>query len=118
MPTNHSGRNYGPSDPKKYPRSITETTITAHIRKYLSDRGGVVIKMWGGGFQSPGIPDLYYAEKGVQVWFEVKKPDMKYGLTELQKHMIDLLKTQGVPVYVVTGVADVKAALKELGFDA
>lgn len=97
--------------------AVKESTITARIRDYLRKRGGVVIKIWGGTFQTPGIPDLYYAENGVQVWFEVKKPDMKYGLTKLQEHMINMLRAQQVPVYVVTSVDDVKNALKELGLD-
>jgi hypothetical protein len=93
-------------------KSPKESTIQSHIIKYLKGRGGVVLNFHGGTFQAPGIPDLYYAEKGLgQMWFEVKRPGEPHPVTDLQAALFDRLEAQGVPVFVVHSVEEVVACL-------
>lgn len=89
----------------------SEAAVQKKIIGYLESRGGVVFKIVANRHQHAGIPDLYYAEAGVQVWFEVKKPFDSYGVTPLQAKVHRDLKEQQVPVYVVVSVDEVKEIL-------
>lgn len=92
----------------------TERAITDSIMKYLKQRGGVVLKMHGNVFTTQGIPDLFYAERGVgQFWFEVKRPDGRHGLSKMQDYVIRKMRENGVNVFVVTSKKDVINILGE-----
>ena len=70
-----------------------ESTITKSIQKSAKDRGWWVLKVAGGAFQRPGIPDLLCVKHGRAVWFEVKQPGKKP--TPLQAHVIGELRNIG-----------------------
>lgn len=95
----------------------SESSVQKKIIEYLEGRGGVVLKITANRYQHAGIPDLYYAEAGVQAWFEVKRPVDSYGVTPLQAKLHRDLVAQKVPVFVVCSVADVQDHLDQLGLE-
>lgn len=70
-----------------------ESTITKSIQVSAKARGWWVLKVAGGGFQRPGIPDLLCVKNGRAVFLEVKQPGK--GPTPLQVHVMEELKTIG-----------------------
>ena len=57
-----------------------ESTITKSIQVSAKARGWWVMKVAGGGFQRPGIPDLLCVKHGRAVFLEVKQPGKKRQL--------------------------------------
>ena len=53
-------------------RVVKESTLHRNIKKYAESKGAYVVKVWGGGFQEGGIPDLIIAINGVFIGMEVK----------------------------------------------
>lgn len=51
---------------------MNESALVAKIKVYLRSKGAYVEKIWGGGFQSAGIPDLIACYKGIFLGIEVK----------------------------------------------
>jgi|688.fasta_scaffold33127_12 Holliday junction resolvase len=70
-----------------------ESTITKSIQVSAKARGWWVLKVAGGAFQRPGIPDLLCVKHGRAVWLEVKQPGKKP--TPLQTHVIGELRNIG-----------------------
>lgn len=70
-----------------------ESTITKSIQKYATANGWWVLKIAGGGFQRPGIPDLLCVKGGKAIFLEVKRPGGRP--TPLQLHVIDEIRTVG-----------------------
>lgn len=87
-----------------------ESTITKSIQASAKARGWWVLKVAGGAFQRPGIPDLLCVKHGRAVWLEVKQPGKKP--TPLQAHVIGELRTVGGAVAeVVTSRAEAEEIL-------
>ena len=87
-----------------------ESTITKSIQVSAKARGWWVMKVAGGGFQRPGIPDLLCVKRGRAVFLEVKQPGKKP--TPLQVHVMEELKTIGGAVAeVVTSKPQAEAIL-------
>ena len=87
-----------------------ESTITKSIQVSAKARGWWVMKVAGGGFQRPGIPDLLCVKHGRAVFLEVKQPGKKP--TPLQVHVMEELKTIGGAVAeVVTSKSQAEAIL-------
>jgi hypothetical protein len=70
-----------------------ESTITKSIQVSAKARGWWVLKVAGGAFQRPGIPDLLCVKHGRAVFLEVKQPGKKP--TPLQVHVMQELKNVG-----------------------
>lgn len=70
-----------------------ESTITKSIQKYAQDHGWWCLKIAGGAFQRPGIPDLLLVKDGRAVFLEVKRPGCHP--TPLQTHVIGQIRTIG-----------------------
>lgn len=83
--------------------------MVAVIRARLEADGWLVLKTHGGAFQA-GLPDLFCARGGVQLWLEVKRPSGG-RLTRAQRVLFPRLRAAGVPVYVVRGIEDLEAVL-------
>lgn len=85
----------------KKPRGAPETAIRARIKRYLEQRGWLVMVTHGSQFQS-GFPDLYAAhlDHGPR-WIEIKYA-MKYKFTAAQLHWFPRLDDAGVGVWVLT----------------
>lgn len=87
-----------------------ESTITKSIQVSAKARGWWVLKVAGGAFQRPGIPDLLCVKHGRAVWLEVKQPGKKP--TPLQTHVIGELRSLGGAVAeVVTSRAEAEEIL-------
>jgi hypothetical protein len=76
-----------------------ETSITKSIQKRAVELGWWQMKIAGGGFQRPGIPDLLLLKHGRAVFLEVKQPGKLP--TPLQKHVMSEIQTIGGAVAAV-----------------
>lgn len=65
---------------------MTEKQFETKIKKFLISKDIWFIKIWGGGFQRAGIPDILACINGKFVAIELKGPTGKP--TELQKYNI------------------------------
>lgn len=54
--------------------SQPEYRIVQKIKKYISSRGGWVVKIHGGPYQDPGTPDMIVCYRGKFLAIEVKTP--------------------------------------------
>jgi hypothetical protein len=73
---------------------LTEKEFQRKVIKYLNTLPNTwFFKVWGGGFQRAGIPDLILCIKGVFIAIELKGDDGKP--TELQKLNIKEINTAG-----------------------
>jgi Holliday junction resolvase len=73
-------------------------------------------KVHGSGYQKSGIPDLIGCINGLFIGIEVKDPKNKsYGATELQLHIIELIKGAGGIAGVATSLEEAKELI-ENGF--
>ena len=74
-----------------------EKAFETQIRKYLESEGCYCFKVWGGGFQRAGIPDLLICVNGYFVAVEVKG-DMGKA-SELQVHnLVQIRKAGGIGI--------------------
>ena len=73
--------------------SKKEKPFETQIRKFLEAEGCYCFKVWGGGFQTAGIPDLLICVNGYFVAVEVKGDRGKPS--ELQLHNIERIKKAG-----------------------
>lgn len=71
-----------------------EKNFENRLKSYLRSKGAYVVKIWGGGFQVSGIPDLIVCYKGNFIAIEVKAE--KGIVSELQKsHIRQIQKAEG-----------------------
>lgn len=75
-----------------YPAGFSETKMTV-------DQVGWYVKIWGGGYQKSGIPDLILNVKGYFVGAELKGPDGTPS--ELQLHNVRAINTSGGFAFVL-----------------
>lgn len=68
---------------KKFLHSVGVYQAGTPSDKMAADQVGWYTKIWGGGFQKSGIPDLVLCVNGIFVSIEVKAPNGK--ASELQK---------------------------------
>lgn len=59
------------------PAPRLESSIVASITKLARSRGYWVLKIAGGGYQRPGLPDLLCIKNGRATFLEVKRPGQK-----------------------------------------
>jgi len=70
-----------------------EKPFETQIRKFLDVEGCYCFKVWGGGYQQAGIPDLLICCNGYFIAVEVKGDRGKPS--ELQLHNIEKIKKAG-----------------------
>lgn len=75
-------------------------------------RGYWVLKVAGGAYQRPGLPDLVAIKGGVATWLEVKRPGCK--VTPRQLAVIEELMGAGCFTCVTTSVADAEDFLSDV----
>lgn len=63
-----------------------EKNFEKKVKKYLSSIDAYYFKVWGGGFQQSGIPDVIACKNGIFIGIELKSTEGK--ATELQKYNI------------------------------
>ena len=76
-----------------YRQPVKEKPFETKIRKFLEACGCYVFKVWGGGYQQAGVPDLIICVNGYFVAVEVKGERGKPS--PLQIHNIDHIKKAG-----------------------
>ena len=72
---------------------MTEKTFETKIKKFLEAEGCYCRKIWGGGMQKAGLPDLFICCNGFFLAIEVKSD--KGRPSELQLYELDQIKKSG-----------------------
>lgn len=85
---------------------MKESVLVESIKKYLRSKGAYVEKIWGGGFQSAGIPDLIACYKGRFLGIEVKVGNNKPS--EIQEVKLEMINNSGGVGIVVWDLETVK----------
>ena len=78
-----------------------ESSLHTKIRKFAERRGHYVIKIWGGGFQEAGIPDLILCVNGIFIGMEVKIDDGKPSALQVD-HVLSITEAGGIGCIVWT----------------
>lgn len=91
---------------------MNESQFIVKIKKYLKDRGAYCEKIWGGGFQSAGIPDIIACYRGYFVGIEVKVG--KNQPSEIQKVKIKNIIKAGGFAKVVWTLDEVESLLNDI----
>jgi Holliday junction resolvase len=82
-----------------------EKAIERRILSYLKASGFWTLKVHGGPWQTPGIPDVLAIRRGRAYWFEVKRPGQ--NATKLQERTIAELRSTGCVAAVVHSLEEV-----------
>ena len=77
---------------------MKESVLVTKMLELIRDRGGYAENIWGGGFQSAGIPDILACYRGVFLGIEVKVGKNKPS--ELQKAKVKLINDAGGLAFV------------------
>lgn len=85
---------------------MLEKDITKKIKEYLQQQGFFYLKISGGQYQRPGIPDIFCAKNERYYFFEVKRQGNK--TSETQKKVIAEMRQHGIKAFVVYSVEEVK----------
>lgn len=72
---------------------MNETQYTKKVNDLLKSRGAYFEKIWGGGMQSAGIPDILVCYKGIFIGLELKVGNNKPS--ELQKAKVQMIRNAG-----------------------
>ena len=70
-----------------------EKNFENKVKKYLSSIDAYYFKVWGGGYQQAGIPDVICCKNGIFIGIELKSTNGK--ATELQKYNIKQINKSG-----------------------
>lgn len=89
-----------------------ESSFVAKIKRYLKDRGAYCEKIWGGGFQSAGIPDIIGCYRGYFIAIEAKVGNNQPS--EIQKIKIKNIIKSGGFAKVVWTLDEVKQLLDNI----
>lgn len=90
-------------------QSPSEASIVKSIRRVADELGWFSIKIWGGGFQVAGIPDLLLVKNGELRAIEVKKPGLKP--TIIQQRFMETLERHGARCSVSHSAAEARIFL-------
>lgn len=77
---------------------MKESVLVTKIIDLIRERGGYAENIWGGGFQSAGIPDILACYKGVFLGIEVKVGKNKPSA--LQTAKVNLINQAGGLAFV------------------
>lgn len=72
---------------------MKEKNFENKVKQYLKSIDAYYFKVWGGGFQQSGIPDVVACKNGIFVGIELKSSTGKP--TELQKYNIKQINESG-----------------------
>lgn len=86
---------------------MNETQLTSQIKNYLTSIGAYNEKIFGGGYQASGVPDLIVCYKGLFVAIEVKSPTGKGRASDIQKLKIRKIRESGGIAFVTDNIQDV-----------
>ena len=89
-----------------------ESQLVSQIKNYLKTKGAYCEKIFGGGFQSAGIPDIIACYRGYFVAIEVKSPTGKGRASDIQKLKIKAIRDAGGVAFITDNIEDVERVLK------
>lgn len=89
---------------------MKESDLVSAIMTLLRTNGFYCIKLHGGPYMQPGLPDILAIRYGRAFFFEVKLPGRKP--TRIQEHVMKELREHGAPAVVVTSVDEVQEVLE------
>ena len=72
---------------------MEEKNFENKVKKYLKSIDAYYFKVWGGGFQQSGIPDVVACKNGIFIGIELKSSTGKPS--ELQKYNIKQINESG-----------------------
>lgn len=87
---------------------MNESQLTTQIKNYLHSKCAYVEKIFGGGFQASGIPDLLCCYKGLFIAIEVKSPTGKGRASDIQKLKIKAIRDSGGIALITDTLEDVQ----------
>lgn len=94
---------------------MKESDLVTKIKKYLIKQGAYAEKIWGGGFQASGIPDILACYRGCFVGIEVKVGKNKPS--EIQEVKIKNINRAGGYGVVVWSLEEVVELLRDIDED-
>ena len=98
----------------QYVRSVKvkESVVQSKILKELKLKGCYVVKVQSAS--KAGVPDIIGCYKGVFIGIEVKTPETKTNVSELQQINLDMISKAGGFTRVIWDYKEVKNLLKEI----
>lgn len=87
---------------------MNESQLTTQIKNYLKSKGTYVEKIFGGGYQSAGVPDILCCYRGYFIAIEVKSPTGKGRLSDIQELKIKEIRRAGGVGFVADNLDYVK----------
>lgn len=91
---------------------MTEQDIQRKIIKYLESIGAYVVKVVASN--KSGTPDIIACYRGIFLAIEVKRPETKTNVSELQIYNIKKIKEAGGIAIVSWDLDTVKATIEEI----
>jgi len=95
---------------------MTEQQVQKKIIKCLESNGAYVVKVVSAS--KAGVPDILACYKGKFIGIEVKRPETKNNVSELQKYNLAKIANAGGYSRVFWDVKQVKIFLEEMSYDA
>ena len=93
-------------------KKLTKKTAIQKIKNLLKSRGSYCEKIFGGGYQASGIPDILCCYRGYFVAIEVKSPTGKGRASDIQKLKIKAIRDAGGVAFITDNIEDVERVLK------
>ena len=89
-----------------------ESQLTSQIKNLLKSKGAYCEKIFGGGYQASGIPDILCCYRGHFLAIEVKSPTGKGRASDIQKLKIKAIRDAGGVAFITDNIEDVERVLK------
>lgn len=89
-----------------------ESQLTSQIKNLLKSKGAYCEKIFGGGYQASGIPDILCCYRGYFLAIEVKSPTGKGRASDIQKLKIKAIRDAGGVAFITDNIEDVERVLK------
>ena len=89
-----------------------ESQLTSQIKNLLKSKGAYCEKIFGGGYQASGIPDILCCYRGYFIAIEVKSPTGKGRASDIQKLKIKAIRDAGGVAFITDNIEDVERVLK------
>jgi hypothetical protein len=87
---------------------INESQLVSQIKNFLKSKGAYCEKIFGGGFQASGIPDILCCYKGLFIGIEVKSPTGKGRASDVQKLKIKAIRNSGGVAFITDNLKEVE----------
>lgn len=94
-----------------------EGQLTSQIKNYLASKGAYCEKIFGGGFQASGIPDIIVCYRGLFIAIEVKSPTHKGRASDIQKLKIRRIRECGGIAFITDNMEDVENIFNSIDND-